>query len=158
MSGPRVDEVVHDVPVAIGQDVVDQDVVDQDVLGRLRWARELTRDADAKASGLMSGAGVLAAVAALAATAGPVTGPGVRAGVAMAGAGLVVSLLAVLAVLIPRGGRPGWVAMSDPALELVRVAAIVETKHRLLRVAVAALAVAVLAGAGTGALVVAGAR
>jgi len=110
---------------------------------RLALAVALTGAADAKASGLLTATGVLAAAATLAS--GPVSGWWPRAAVAVAAAALVTALLGVLA---PRGGRPGtWLPVSDPAAELARVAGIADAKHTLLRVAVLALVVAVLAGA-----------
>jgi hypothetical protein len=119
---------------------------------RLGEARELTRAADNKAAGLLAATGILTASAAV--LLGPdlhtsgVAGAWGRAGAVVAGAGLVTALLALLAVLVPRGGHPSrWLTgRLGPEEQVIRVCAIAQTKHRLLWVAVHALIVAVLAG------------
>jgi hypothetical protein len=128
-----------------------------EVAARLGEVRALTRDADAKAGALLTATGILAAAAAVV---GPglghaVAGVWVRVAVVAAGVGLVTAVLALLAVLAPRGGRPErWLALA-PGQQLARVAAIAVRKQALLCVAVRALTVAVLAGAAAAVVMVA---
>jgi hypothetical protein len=124
---------------------------------RLAVARQVTRDLDGKAGGLLTATGVLSAVAAvLAGPAAGVTGlvgAWTRAGMAVAGMGLVTALVACLGVVIPRGRPDRWLAgQLDPDDELARVTVIATSKHVLLRVAVLALVVAVATGTVVGAL------
>ena len=114
-------------PVSTGQAVAEA-CDGASVVQRLEVARAMTLAADAKASGLLTAAGVLAAAGGVLAGSRS-GGPVAVAGALVTGPALVVALIALLLVLSPRGGRPGaWLPGLDPQIELARVSRIVAAK------------------------------
>jgi hypothetical protein len=114
---------------------------------RLAVAQTLTASQDAKASAVLSAAGLwLTAGGVLTAVARPHGLALVLASVA--GLGLVRAVLHLLAVLLPRGGSPAqWLLEDqDPDDELAKVAGIAGTKHRHLTSSVYALGSSVIVG------------
>jgi hypothetical protein len=114
---------------------------------RLATAQALTASQDAKASAVLSAAGLwLTAGGVLTAVARPHGLALVLAGAA--GIGLVLAVLHLLAVLLPRGGSPATWLLQDqePADELAKVAAIAGKKHRHLTSAIYALTGSVAGG------------